>query len=427
MRYSILAAVFILLGLLIGPHVGNAVEWEGKEEVRDGILHVRNTAQAMLDQVVYETEELWRLGGFSDADQELFGVINDVLVDARDNVYLLDLQLSEVRVFNIDGEYVRTIGREGEGPGEFRYPTSMLFLPDGKLGVIQPSASRLILFDAEGNPAGDLRIQPPDGKGFFRLEGGRLAGDQLAMRYQLGDKKKGSWSTRNRLAFFDMTGSQQSVLIEAATKMNYISARFVERDWNSFDRCWTASPDGRVFARTGFADYEIRVWGPDGELDRVIHREYPPHRRSAEDINKIKDRWTRRFRWLPSLSFGIEDNWAPIHELHAQKDGTLWVRTSRGWRDRGGGVMAIFDVFDREGRFVQEVSLRGEFDPDNDGLFLADEYVILVTDLVSAMNALKNVGDGEETLEEEPEPMTVICYRLPLDIISSAFGKATKH
>jgi hypothetical protein len=278
--------------------------------------------------------------------------------------------------------------------------------------VIQPYTSKLVLFDAEGRPAGDFDIRPPEDKGSFRLVGARPAGDQLVVLYEMAAKNKESWNTTHRLGFFDLTGMQQSVLIEAVTQMNYAGDRFVERNWNQFNRCWTASPDGRVFARGSFTDYEVRVWAPDGELDRIIHREYPPHRRRREEIEDIGERWNRRFRWHPNLDLEIEENWAPIHDLYAQGDGTLWVRTSRGWRAQDEGLMASFDVFDREGRFVQEISFRGEFDPENDGLFLEDEYAIVVTDLVSAFNAFKAVGGEAEALEKDPVPMTVICYRL---------------
>ena len=76
--------------------------------------------------------------------------------------------------------------------------------------------------------------------------------------------------------------------------------------------------------------------------------------------------------------------------------------------------MARFDVFDPEGRYAREVVLEGEFDPENDGMYLKDDFVVVVTDLVSARAAFGG-GGGEEELEaeEEPQPMTVICYKLP--------------
>jgi len=424
MSYRLAVAISVF-GLVLNPVVGDASEWGGTEKIEDGIIHVHSPAAPVHERMVYEPEELWRIGGFSEAEEELFGVITDIIVDEQRNVYVLDAQLSEIRVFDIEGDYIRTIGREGEGPGEFRYPSDMLFLPDGQLGAIQQN--RLVLFGTEGEPAGDFHFKEPGGGGFFRLVNVRPTGDQLAVLYQLGSKDKTAWSTTHRLGLFDMTGKQRIVIAEARTRMDYTGARFVEEDWNHFDQCWAASPDGRVLARSSSTEYEISVWDSDGKLDRVIHREYPPHRRSSEDIEGIRERWSRRFSWLPDLDFEIEESWAPVHDLYARADGTLWVRTSRGRRNGGEGTLAGFDVFDGNGRFDSEITLRGEFDPDNDGLFLVGDFLFVVTDLVSATAAAKGRFSEELTDDEEPVPMTVVCYRMRVGEIPSRTDQETRR
>ena len=40
-----------------------------------------------------------------------------------------------VAVFSQDGELIRTIGSQGTGPGQFKYPTSVAISPDGELYV----------------------------------------------------------------------------------------------------------------------------------------------------------------------------------------------------------------------------------------------------------------------------------------------------
>jgi hypothetical protein len=255
----------------------------------------------------------------------------------------------------------------------------------------------------------------------------RRAGDGLAVLYQLGDKDKSSWSTIYRLGFFDMKGAQQYVLIEARKRMNYAGARFVEADWSHFDQCWAASPDGRVFARSNSREYAISVWTAEGQLERIIHRDYPPHNRTREEGEQIKRRWGRRLVWLPKLNFEIEKSWAPVHDLYPRTDGTLWVRTSRGWRDPGEGIMAGFDVFDQEGHFVQQVEIQGDLDPNNDGLFLEDEVVFVVTDIVSAIASAKGGEVQELTSDENLEPISVICFRIPIDRIFSGACKASQR
>ena len=56
--------------------------------------------------------------------------------DADGNVYLLDGQISEIQVFDPEGELLRTIGRQGEGPGEFQNGADMFWAPGGEIGVV---------------------------------------------------------------------------------------------------------------------------------------------------------------------------------------------------------------------------------------------------------------------------------------------------
>ena len=64
-------------------------------------------------------------------------MIAQIATGPEGDIYLLDQQLTEVKVFSRAGDYLRTIGREGEGPGEFRRPGDMFLLPDGNVGVLQ--------------------------------------------------------------------------------------------------------------------------------------------------------------------------------------------------------------------------------------------------------------------------------------------------
>ena len=68
-------------------------------------------------------EEL-RLGNITGAGPEGFGDIQDIAVDPTGRIYVLDVGSKEARVFRRDGAHLRTMAREGEGPGEFRYSST---------------------------------------------------------------------------------------------------------------------------------------------------------------------------------------------------------------------------------------------------------------------------------------------------------------
>ena len=61
------------------------------------------------------------LGNVVGDGPEGFGDIHDIAVDPTGQIYVLDAGSKEVRAFGRDGAYLRTMAREGEGPGEFRY------------------------------------------------------------------------------------------------------------------------------------------------------------------------------------------------------------------------------------------------------------------------------------------------------------------
>ncbi len=82
----------------------------------------------------FQMDEIWRVD--MDQDQFLFGEIEDLLIDADGTIYVLDSQLANVKVFSAAGQHLRTIGREGDGPGEARAPGDLVFMPDGSLGLI---------------------------------------------------------------------------------------------------------------------------------------------------------------------------------------------------------------------------------------------------------------------------------------------------
>jgi len=70
------------------------------------------------------------------------------LVVGDGGVFVGDALRSEVVVFDRSGGYLRTIGRQGDGPGEFRRVSS-LFMVRGELWVYDVRAARISRFDPE--------------------------------------------------------------------------------------------------------------------------------------------------------------------------------------------------------------------------------------------------------------------------------------
>lgn len=86
-----------------------------------------------------------------DTASGLIGAVADLHVAADGRVYVSDPQANGVHVFDASGRHVRTIGREGEGPGEFRRLGGLQTLGD-TLVVVDGGNGRLQLLSLNGEP-----------------------------------------------------------------------------------------------------------------------------------------------------------------------------------------------------------------------------------------------------------------------------------
>lgn len=355
-------------------------------------------------------EELWRAGG--EDEEVFFGVPSGVRMDAQGNTYVLDRQLNEVMVYGPDGEYLRSIGREGEGPGEFRGAGSLFLLADGTVAVVQFMPGKIVLLSPDGTPVGDLPLPAdPDGGMRFLSQADR-AGETVAMSLSYSTRDAGSVTMTTTIVLVDRAGNEVARLLEASNTRDFANPVFDEKATHR--ATWAAGPDGRVYVvDEPFGPYRIKVFGPDGTLVRTLERKYEHRMRSAEEKKDAMGRII--IRGLPDPKIVTADHDPDIRSLYPRPDGSLWVLTSRGAMERPDGAIGTFDVFDAAGNFTHTVTLRGEGDPADDSFHMSGDRLYVVRRYRGAMDAMFAQGhEGEETEEqEEALPVEVIAYRLP--------------
>ncbi|RKZ11471.1 hypothetical protein DRQ53_14860 [bacterium] len=89
--------------------------------------------------------------GEEDGELEfLFGRIVDLAVGPDGTIFVADQTAEHVRVFAPSGEFLRTIGREGQGPGEFGRLAAISVDEEGYL--LAADASRVHIFAPDGKP-----------------------------------------------------------------------------------------------------------------------------------------------------------------------------------------------------------------------------------------------------------------------------------
>lgn len=397
-----------LLGLVI-PGLAQA-QWEGEEVVRDGIPHVFNPEKPV-EEVTLSPKELWRRGG--DDDDVLFGLVSQLVKDDAGQLYLLDGQLSEIQVFSPSGMYVGTLGREGEGPGEFRNAGDLYLGPGGLLGVVQVFPGKIVQLTTDGTPADNFPLPEAEGGGFQLVFVGRGTADRVVLAGAQTKNQDGKQVQVSDLKAFDAQGKEIATFHEEATETRFGGMKFQEKTFTNFQRRWALAPDARVAAALDFDAYRITLWNPDGSVQRVIERpQYPSMKRSEEMMQRFQKFYDSITRWNPGSTFEVSPTHLAVTQLLFREDGSLWVLPGSGRFDQPEGILASYDVYDRQGHFQRRVRLQMPGNAVDDGLFFVGTRVYVVTDLFGAVMA--NFGGGDEAVGEEieAEPVTLIAYEL---------------
>lgn len=406
-RTAVLLSVAMLL---VG---GNVLA--GEEVTVGGELHIRNGTTPNQGTETLKLDELWRAGG--DDEETVFGVITQVLSDKDGNIYLLDTQLCEVQVYAPNGEQLRTLSREGEGPGEIRAPIDMLFMPDGNLGLVQSMPGKIVKIDLEGVPASSFTPgadDPNQGGLIILLDANCNAGNLVLGGIHIA-QVEGGQERVNFVAAYGEDGKEKSRYLEKSDKLDFNNLKIIEKDqYFAHFRHWDIGPDGRVYAAPHRNRYVIDVYKQDGSLDRVIEREYKSWKRTEKESKRISAAMERAVSQAPfEIKTSIEDTEPDIASLFVSTDGSLWVLSSRGVREQPDGIMLTYDVFDPSGHFVKQVAVACAGDGQEDGLiFTGEDRIVLVKGFIEALLSLQGARSADVDEEEEAAPMEVVYYAI---------------
>lgn len=379
----------------------------------EGVPHVLNGAAPAGGVRTVDLQEQWRIGG--DDEDVLLGIITRVLVDGANNVYLLDQQLSEVQVFTPGGDHLKTIGRQGDGPGEVNNPGDVVFMPDGSLGLVQIFPGKIVKLTMDGNPAGEFA--PDTGGatagGFLALINCRSAGGNLVLSgVQIRPNDAGTGQFRDYFVrSYAEDGRQQAHYLGKQAEWVFgpgFKFREIDNDfiWWRMD----VGPDGRLVVNEPRYDYALSVYAPDGTLERVIEREYTSWERNETVYKRYEAIMAGQSANFPfPVETEVEKREQDVGELRVARDGRIWVLPSRQMYEPEPGSFATYDVFTPDGTFAEQVKVVGPGNPAADRLVFADDgLAFMVTGFWDAVLSASAAGEGGD----DAEPMTVICYKV---------------
>jgi hypothetical protein len=424
-RRNVQFTVLILLAIMAMPAVA-ATPWQGSKSMEDGIPLVKNPITPMEADITLDPEKAWHLGQEDGENDLVFGLITAAVVDDAGLTYLLDSTMSTIYVIGPDGSLLRTVGQEGDGPGEFRNAREMIALPDGNLGLMEMMSSKIVVIQPDGTPHPSIHVGAETGMNHLNHIEANSNG--LAIGNISTTFADGSASVVYKLAFYEPDGSVRSTLLDQTEVQEGGGISLDIGGDNAFISSFRICPDDRVIVFREDYDYKLEVYGSYGNLERVIRRDYEHVKRSREDTAEIEKRNKEMMEQFPNIEMLPPDpNYRDITDVFARPNGDIWVQNSQGNRDRGENMVGFFDVFDAEGRYLRRVGLSADYDPERDLFAFHENYLFVFKEAQFAPARTTTTGGGggmmmvmevggrsaeEEDDGEEAKPYEVICYRI---------------
>ena len=129
-------------------------------KIKDGVKYVHNKAPLWGDEPKVALEFVKKIGGLDveDENYQLYRV-TDIARDTEGNIYLLEMADRRVKKFDSEGNYISTISRKGQGPGEIGLASYIDMDASNKLYIADSGNQRISVFTSEGEFIESHRIK----------------------------------------------------------------------------------------------------------------------------------------------------------------------------------------------------------------------------------------------------------------------------
>lgn len=128
-------------------------------EIIDGVKTITNPVDSVKGRIAMDMVEEVTIG--VDEGEEPYMLVGpvDVKADGEGRIFIMDWRDVGLRMYDKDGVYIHTIGRKGQGPGEFDSPTFFDLSNDGRIFFMDGRNQRITIMDLEGNHIKDFKVQ----------------------------------------------------------------------------------------------------------------------------------------------------------------------------------------------------------------------------------------------------------------------------
>lgn len=315
-----------------------------------GVVIVRGPAADT--PLAWTFTQIGRIGG-ADTGVQSFDYVTPTTVasDGKAQIAVLDLSHSNrIHLFDATGQWIRTMGRKGGGPGEMEFPQGIDIDHDGSVSVVDDAKKALLAWDPAGAVLPERKLITARGRTWGTV---RRRGDTVYTALDLVSdavvdvRRLERWTSGDTIVIDSTVGPRPKMVMFKCVGLALPPLFTGELAWAvAGDRVLTSHQSAYVVDITR-----------NGRKERSVRRDIAPVPAKTTDANKLYPEGLKvRFSGdgecvTPSAEVGEKVGVAPtlpvIRAMAVAPDGTLWVE-----RYTFADETPRTDVFDRDGHYV---------------------------------------------------------------------------
>jgi len=220
--------------------------------------------------------------GVKEGDENyMFGDRIEFNVDNEGNIYAVDWDRKRIQKYGPDGTYILTIGRDGQGPGEFINPWKPYFNRQGNLYIRDIANHKVSFFDLKGELITEIKL-PEKVDGIQINSRGDYVGGITDIQV---DPKSKKTTYSHSYGLFDQELNPIGVFLQTTWTSSLLKGRdpdslaeflaeTMSKNAYSPEVTHILGRDDRIYL--GYPEsYEIKVYSPEGKPEKLIRKDQP--------------------------------------------------------------------------------------------------------------------------------------------------------
>jgi len=325
-------------------------EWKGAIEEENGVTVIKNQKEPLYGEIKFELEEDLSIGSEEDENYFFYRAWH-MAVDKKGNIYVVDRSNTRIQVFDKEGQYLRTIGRKGQGPGEFHSPQNV-FVNDQNGEIYVPDFRSIKVFTSNGDYLRTIPLESYN-RSYCISSGGAIIGDVSKLTFDENNIIK----TRKHFAslrFINSTDGSETAIASYPDQLSKIIEGRVAGFHHGYEHRFQMCAIGpQTFVYGYSSNYELNIIDSTGKILFKIQKESP----LLPISKKEKDAVREKFRDSPIKN--VNNIPFPDHKPHYGRilsDGD-WIFVMQYKSPQDQREVWPVDVFDKQGYYMYKSTL----------------------------------------------------------------------